>query len=222
LDILNKKKVFIFDLDGTLINSAKTVLKILNSLNKNKKIIKMKDLRNFLSLGGNQLIKNILKIKDINEIVELKKLFRAKYFREKSTKKDLYSGAISLLLILRQKKLKICLCTNKPNFLVKKIIKDLKINHLFDLILTPDNLNVKKPNSVFIKKILNKYKIKNNEATYIGDSNIDMKLAQNNKIDFFLFYNKNCDIKKYKLGVLKKNKQVFNNYNLFIKKIIGK
>ena len=222
MNILNKKKVIIFDLDGTLINSPKTVLKILNATFKKKEFnkIKMYQLRKYLSLGGDILIKNILKIKNKNEIIKKKNIFRKKYFEEKTTKKDLYSGAELLLKILHKKRYKICLCTNKPLKLVKKITKELKINHLFKLILTPEILGAKKPNSIFMKKILSKFKITNNEALYIGDSTIDLKLAKKNNIDFYLFYNSNCDIKNNKIRLLKKQKKIFNNYNLFVKKII--
>ena len=222
MNILNKKKVIIFDLDGTLINSPKTVLKILNSTFKKQNLnkIKMHQLRKYLSLGGNKLIKNILKIENKNEIIKKKNIFRKKYFEEKSKKKDLYSGAELLIKILHKKQYKICLCTNKPLKLVKKIIKELKINHLFKLILTPEILGTKKPNSIFVKKIFSKFKITSNEALYIGDSAIDMKLAKKNNIDFYLFYNSNCDIKQNDINLLKQQKKVFNNYNLFIKRII--
>ena len=86
-------KAIIFDLDGTLINSSKTVLEILNEIRQKylkKKKIKINKITNLLSIGGKILIKKSLQLKKKSDIDYYLKFFRHIYLRKKFKKKDIF------------------------------------------------------------------------------------------------------------------------------------
>ena len=62
--IINSKNLVIFDLDGTLIDSAELVLHILNlqRANMQKELLDKKKLIPWISLGGEDLISNALDV----------------------------------------------------------------------------------------------------------------------------------------------------------------
>jgi len=55
-------KLVIFDLDGTLVDSDKTVIRLLNTIRKdlNLTALKLKDISFYLSLGGEEMIKKTI------------------------------------------------------------------------------------------------------------------------------------------------------------------
>ena len=59
---MNEVKLVVFDLDGTLVDSDKTVIRILNTIRKDLNLpdLKLKDISFLLSLGGEEMIKKII------------------------------------------------------------------------------------------------------------------------------------------------------------------
>ena len=59
---MNISKLVVFDLDGTLVDSDKTVIRILNTLRKdlNLSSLDKKDVHLLLSLGGDEMIKKVI------------------------------------------------------------------------------------------------------------------------------------------------------------------
>ena len=59
---MNIVKLVVFDLDGTLVDSDKTVIRILNTIRKdlNLPFLYQKDINFLLSLGGEEMIQEVI------------------------------------------------------------------------------------------------------------------------------------------------------------------
>lgn len=176
----------IFDLDGTLIDSSEGIINTIIEVSETfslkkvskfeiKKAIgpKLEDLINFLFPSMNAhtkelFVKEFVKKYDKNNCLLYKPLY------EKSTleylKQNNYMGLI----------------TNKRTIPTLKILRNSKINKLFDFVICSDSFskkNNKRENYNLIYKVYPKYK-KNIKTFYIGDTIDDLNFTKDIGINF--------------------------------------
>ena len=180
---MKKIKSFIFDLDGTLINTAPDLLDALNhTLIKNSlPKISPRLIGNLVGFGATQMIKKAFNHfkKDVNtkdldilteEFLDFYKVNCSKkskpYPMVKNTLKSLYSGNYKLVV-----------CTNKKQKLAEKVIEDLKLKSYFQFILGSSEKFKMKPNTEMLEFCLRKLKMNNKEAVMVGDSLNDISPA---------------------------------------------
>ena len=196
--IINSKNLVIFDLDGTLIDSAELVLHILNlqRANMQKELLDKKKLSPWISLGGEDLISNALDVpkKDCKRYVNE---FREIYLNLKTPESLIFPGVVRFLDILIRNNKIITLCTNKPRKLVQKSLQDTSLKKYFDFFVAGDDLNSKKPDIKNLLKCMNYYGVSKEKTLFIGDSKIDQKLANKCEVEFWFFssgYNDGVDL----------------------------
>jgi phosphoglycolate phosphatase-like HAD superfamily hydrolase len=105
IEVHKKVKAVVFDLDGTLIDSAKQVLHIINFIRKKylkKKKLSSNNVYRFLSIGGSKLIKQSLSLRK-NEEIYLK-IFRKIYLKKKFNIKIIYPNVLNFFKKLKKKK----------------------------------------------------------------------------------------------------------------------
>ena len=184
------KKLIIFDFDGTLVDTAKVVLQILNQMRYEVGLLNLQyqDLIPWISLGGFQLISNAMELPE--QVCEQHLIeFRRRYLLEKSTKADVYPGVFDAIDACLQKDYALCICTNKPRVLVEKILIETGLDHYFDFICAGDDLPTKKPHPENLKKCLEYFGVSSNSAIMVGDSSVDSQLAMNAGVNFAFFLN---------------------------------
>jgi len=197
------KKIIIFDLDGTLINSDPITINAINQIREEDKLIPLppRDIIPFLPMGGIDLVKNT--ISKSNSIVKnetyLKKL-RLKIEQHKIDDQLLFPNVRKTINFLQEKKIVLCICTNKGSSLVKKILKCLEIYNCFKNIIADGDLETRKPNKKNFIACMRGISFKNTDCLIIGDSRVDYELAKNSGVDFLAFHNKT-------------NEDFINNYN---------
>ena len=201
-------KLVIFDLDGTLVDSDRTVIKILNTIRKDLTLpaLKLKNISFFLSLGGEEMIKKIIG----NELDAKKYLgiFRQRYLEDSLDNENLFDGVINYLKYLESKNIQMAIFTNKPKDLTEKTLKKHKVYDFFNYIVTSDDVEFKKPSPDGCHKIIKMSSILAENIIMIGDSELDKKAANSASINF-LHHNVLSNI-SVESG---KNFTVFSNFN---------
>jgi len=188
--MLNKiiHKNVIFDLDGTLIDSAPGILNsIEKALNKHKKKLAYPLQTTLIGPPLKTTFQYILNTQNTKIIDPIIKTFTTYYDTTGYKNCKLYPGILQILKTLKQNKHNIFIVTNKRFNPTQKILKRLKVEKFFKKIYTPDML----PPLVFTKKeliakLVLDFKINVEEAVYVGDRHEDSCAANENNIQFIL------------------------------------
>ena len=207
---MNKADLYIFDLDGTLVDSASTVLDIINQIRVLYGLdkINIDNLRPYLNKGGKLIVKEYLPIS--NNLNANLNIFREYYEKHNLINENLYSGVKEFLLKAKSNGKKLAICTNKPKKLAFKTIRHHNLTHLFDCIITANDVKNIKPAPDGLMSTLLITGINRRDAIFFGDSDIDRVAAINAGIDFYLHLSGYNDCQS-NLGI----KLHFNKYQDF-------
>jgi len=189
----NIKKMIIYDLDGTLVDSAITVTDILNSMRRRlkKSALEPTFVRPFTALGGEALIKMALDCDDSKVAAYLNE-FRQIYASLEVDQGTMFSGVIETLQSLKDSGFKLAMCTNKPRDLAIKTLKTLKLTPFFDFTVCGGDVEQLKPSPDPILKITRALNIQVRHSVFVGDTIVDYSAATACDMDF-LFYDSGYD-----------------------------
>lgn len=182
-----KKKLVIFDLDGTLLNTIEDLGHAANyALEKNGFATHaVASYPFFVGNGVRRLITRVLPEECRNDeiINKLLRDFKQHYDEHCCDCTKPYSGIPELLQDLRDQGLRVAVASNKYHSAVEKII-----NHYFSDIDwaaiegQKEGVNVK-PDPSVVFAILAKVRVRKAEVLYVGDSGVDMETARRACID---------------------------------------
>ncbi len=181
--MLFHKNIFIFDLDGTLINSIQDVR---DSINLALKRYGFKPLSwtAIKSLVGPDLKGTITQhVNDKRFEFELfEKEFVKIYKQKKCETTELYPGVLDTLKYLYEKNKIIYVLTNKPENQSTDIINLLGISKYIKKIIGPDTYKSPKPNPIGVYKIKESQNCNDEDMILIGDTEVDIETAKNANI----------------------------------------
>jgi len=169
--------IILFDLDGTIIDQKTTILKCLNILL--KKYDTSYSIDELMPLIGKPL-KEIIKRKVGSEKLakKLRMEYREIYVKNYLEETRIYDGVEELLMELRKRKIKTGIITSKLGDVARSFLKDLKINHLFDVVVGEGDAEMKPSPApvIFACKML---KEKLGNCVVVGDSEDDIITGKN-------------------------------------------
>lgn len=169
--------IILFDLDGTIIDQKTTILKCLNILL--KKYDTSYSIDELMPLIGKPL-KEIIKRKVGSEKLakKLRMEYREIYVKNYLEETKIYDGVKELLMELRKRKIKTGIITSKLGDVARSFLKDLKIAHLFDIIVGEGDAEMKPSPAPVIRacRMLNE---KTENCVVVGDSEDDVISGKN-------------------------------------------
>ena len=174
-------KVVLFDLDGTLINSGLSFLKIVNELKEKEgqSSVDFEIVRKYSSRGATLVLKNSFPDASEDKISSLKSEFLSKYEKIMTSNIVKYDGVDALLEHLAAKKVKWGIVTNKSAIYTMPIVEKLNWHKLTDAIICPEDLNKAKPSPEGIFRGLELLDGDPKQSYYIGDHQRDIETAHN-------------------------------------------
>ena len=186
----SNKKLLIFDLDGTLIDSvpdlADSINFMLRELGRDE--FSQDTIRQWVGNGAVTLVKRALsgsvEISDnLDNYEKAIEIFLDNYSNNLCNNTTLYPNVKATLKLLKDRGYILTIVTNKPYKFIEPILNTLEIKELFEDYIGADSLDVKKPHPKPLLYICNKLGIATNNTVMIGDSKNDILSANSANID---------------------------------------
>ena len=181
---IQNKKLFIFDLDGTLVDTApdfkNSINYMLNELNESE--VSLEEIRNWVGYGARELIRRTVVDKNIphNEqrIEEMLKIFLLHYTHNIDDDSVLFNNVRNVLEFLKNNGIKLAVCTNKMERLSNILLEKLNVLHMFDYLVGGDSLRKSKPDPFPLLNICEKLNTEISDSIMIGDSVTDLNAGK--------------------------------------------
>lgn len=179
-------KCAVFDLDGTLLNTIKTINHYLNFALAEQGLapVSEEDCMRFVGDGAVLLIRRALESVGAEPGLfdSVYKTYNDAYNSSPLYLTEVYDGIPQLLADMKRRGLKLAVLSNKPDFAVKATVEKF-LPHTFDIVRGGiDDIPLKpSPDSLF--EILNRLGVTPAETAYIGDSEPDVLTAKNAGVD---------------------------------------
>jgi phosphoglycolate phosphatase len=165
---------YIFDLDGTLVDSLYQIERSLDKTRVHFGFKKTPTGQVFTNLG--QPIRQLFSDLEMSQSKqdEFITFFRKNLAKEISTSNQLFSGVLDLIVLIRNCDIRIAVATSKPTYLANQVIDNSEIRGMIDFIQGTDDF-LAKPHPEVIHRCISALKSK--KAIMIGDRTEDILAA---------------------------------------------
>lgn len=181
------KKLVIFDLDGTLLNTIADLAHSTNyALEKNGfPTHEIHEYNYFVGNGINKLFERALPEgqKTPENIQAIRQDFLIHYDKHNADLSRPYEGITDVLEILQKEGLKIAVASNKYQAATEKLVPHFFPGIRFVAILGQREGISTKPDPTIVYDILKQANAGKEDTLYVGDSNVDMQTAINAGVD---------------------------------------
>ncbi len=170
-------KLIIFDLDGTLVNTAPDVHESVNLVLKKMGLPKvtLEQTKKAIGPGPAVFSRIILGEDNIHRFEEDRNIFRPVYLEKCLDKTNAFPGITELLNKLNAYKLAVA--TNKPSNSTNLILDGLNLKNYFKLVVGADHVEHPKPHPDMIYYACTKFQISPQQTLVIGDTDNDILAA---------------------------------------------
>lgn len=177
-----KFEAVLFDLDGTLLDTAPDFTTATNILLGQRKLpqVKEQDIRRLISDGSAGIISKLFAIKSSDPLYEKTRHELLNLYGQHLADQTLpFRGLVKLLKELESHDIPWGIVTNKPSIYTNSILKQLNLGSYPKVVVCPDHVKFTKPNPEPIILACNKLGIKPENTVYIGDHIRDIQAGAN-------------------------------------------
>lgn len=174
----------IFDLDGTLVDTAPDLLLSLYHCLDKKRFGRpeAKLIHSYISFGAKRMITEALEVQQIeaspNLIEDMLGDFLAYYRENICVESKAFPGVMNCLSILKSRGARLGVCTNKSENLAHHLLNKLEMSAYFGAIVGVDTLDVSKPHPGHINGTINLINGLPEYSIMVGDSKTDIEAAK--------------------------------------------
>jgi phosphoglycolate phosphatase len=174
----------LFDLDGTLVDTAPDLLAALNAvlISQGRKTVDPETLRHMVGFGARSLIEQAMAATGEraapDRLPELVDHFIGHYREHIADLSRPFPGVESTLSLLRQDGARLAVLTNKPQVLTAPILEALNLSAHFGVVCGAGRYNYHKPDARIVTHVIEELGGPGAGAVMIGDSAVDVATAR--------------------------------------------
>ena len=198
---MSQKLTILFDLDGTLINTAPDLMNAHNHVMKKFGYIEreLDDIKKLAGRGSKVMIKKSIheiaertgKIKKTNEneTEKMTKEFVNYYSQNICNESKPIVGVLNFLTWCKKNSISMAVCTNKQEHLSIDLLKKIKLYDFFEYIAGGNTFNYNKPDPRHLTSTIEIIGGNIKKSIMVGDSETDSKAAKASGLTFILIEN---------------------------------
>ena len=171
----------LFDLDGTLVDTAPDLAAALNQLlaEQDKAPMAYQDIRPYVSRGAVGILSLVwTREKDEDQFETLRQRFLEIYADCNGQQSVLFDGFAEILDRLNASDIPWGIVTNKPGWLAEPLVKHLDLDHRVGCLVSGDTLEHRKPHPAPLLHAARLLNEKPPDCIYVGDARRDMVAAE--------------------------------------------
>ena len=194
---MTQKLTIIFDLDGTLVNTAPDLMNAHNHVMKKfgYETKSTEDIRKLVGKGAKSLIgrsvwgqarKEFSKIDDDGIKKEMVTEFINFYAKNIANESKLINGALNFLKWCKENNISMGICTNKQDYLAVDLLKKINVYEYFEYVAGSNTFDYCKPDPRHLTNVIEIMQGELDKSLMIGDSETDSNTAKAANIPFIL------------------------------------
>jgi 2-phosphoglycolate phosphatase len=176
-------KAVLFDLDGTLIDTAADFIRIIQDMCRDKQceIVAADLIRTQVSEGARAMVKLVYPELDVEDPVFLahRQHFLDLYGEDIAVETDLFAGMYPLLEELESQDIPWGIVTNKPRWLSESLLKALNLTDRCAVLVCPEDVSKTKPDPEPMYLAAKNIQIQPEDCIYVGDHPRDIDAGRN-------------------------------------------
>ena len=166
-------KAVLFDLDGTLIDTAADFIRIIQDMCRDKQcdVVAADLIRTQVSEGARAMVKLVYPELDVEDPVFLahRQRFLDVYGDDIAVETDLFDGMYPLLEALESQNIPWGIVTNKPRWLSEALLKALNLTERCAVLVCPEDVSKTKPDPEPMYLAAKRIQIQPEDCIYVGD-----------------------------------------------------
>jgi len=182
--------LIMFDLDGTLIETAPEIADAVNDTLRRCELpeVTQQQVNDWIGQGTRELLiqalayvgqTDVAAVRASDSLALIAAEFDRHYQSRCGTRSHLYPQVRETLAALRERGVKLAVVTNKESRYTATVLAAHQLMPLFDRVVSGDTLPTKKPDPAGIQSCLAQFGVQSRRALFVGDSSIDVATARN-------------------------------------------
>jgi phosphoglycolate phosphatase len=181
---MTSPRTVVFDLDGTLVDTAPDLINALNFVLAREGLppVPLHSARNMIGAGARKLIERGLEVEGREaspaELARLTDDFIAYYAEHIADASRPFEGLVSVLDDLASLGCRFAVCTNKLEWLSKRLLDQLNLSSRFAAICGADTFGVAKPDPAILRQTVARAGGELSSTVMVGDAGPDIGVAR--------------------------------------------
>ncbi|WP_223786803.1 HAD family hydrolase [Marinicella meishanensis] len=177
---MDRYQAILFDLDGTLIDTAIDMIHALAQLADKHGMdhtLNVSEFRQYISQGAVALVKSVFNDPPQQQLETLRQEYLVIYQQQLNTHSHLFDGVAGLIDHLDQQDIPWGIVTNKPSWLAKPIVQHIRALKNSRILVCADEVGSSKPSPQPLLQAAANMDLNHAATLYLGDARSDVEAA---------------------------------------------